>query len=479
MRAKHPCTLTGLLILGGCAPVSHAPAVPTPTPPLPRSEVIAPESGPPQQLQAGGLVGSRWWRVFASAKLDALVDALLVHDTDVTTAEATLRQAQEQAEAAAGGLGPQLDANYQLQRARIAGVLATPLADASNYLYTLHTAQVTVAYPIDVFGGIRNRIVSARAAAEVASDRLDAARATAVANLVLAVIQHASLEAQIEATRSAIARNRDLVALLERRRALGDAGEADVVAQRTALATAEAALPPLERQMEHQAALIDTMTGRAAGSPAPDIPSIAELMLPQKLPVSVPAQIVANRPDVRAAAAQMKGAAADLGAAAAARFPSFQITGNAGGSALTLANLFAPANIFYTLAGGVTQPIVHSGQLKQQMRAAEAALQSTQSQYRAAVLQAFMDVDDALTGLRTDAAALDAAARADDAAQRSFGFIRRQVELGASGTFALLTASATASQARAQLVQARAARLSDSVALVQACGATITGESLP
>jgi len=471
---RHLLPCLTLSLLTGCtiAPADRTTSVALPPPRA--AETIVPASGGAQVVTVGQAVPAEWWHAFGSARLDALVADVLAHNNDLATAEATLRQAREQARVAGAAQGPQIDASYQAQRTRVTRAFANPLAaDPDQYLYTLHTAQLTVAYPLDLFGGGRDKVRSARAAADVAADRLVAARTTAVANLVLAVIQHASLGAQVSATRTAIQSNRELVALLERRRAIGDVGEADVAAQQTALATVEATLPPLERQLEHQTALIETLTGRAAGSAAPDLPLLADLQLPADLPVALPSEIVAHRPDVEAAAAQMRGAAADVGTAMAARLPAFQLTGNAGGAATHFADMFATGNPFFALIGSVTQPIFHSGQLLHQQHAALAALDGAKAQYRAAVLQAFLDVDDALTGLRSDADALDAAARADAAASRSLAMMRRQVELGAQGSLALLTASSAASQASVQFVQARAARLTDTVALFQASGTDV------
>jgi NodT family efflux transporter outer membrane factor (OMF) lipoprotein len=463
-----------LVLLAGCTVGPHDLTNPVPTPPAQAPGTIAPVSGAAQQLVAGAAVVPNWWQGFGSARLDALVAQALAHNNDLAAAEANLRQAQELAKAASGSTGPQVDANYQAQRTRISKALSGPLADQNDYLYTLHTAQLTVAYPLDLFGAGRNKVRSARAAADVAAHRLHAAQATAVANLVLAVIQHAALQAQIEATQSAIRDNRDLVGLLEKRRKLGDIGEADVGAQQTALATIEATLPPLLRQAQHQAGLIATLTGEAPGT-AGDLPSLAELQLPASLPVALPADIVAARPDVRAAEAQVRGAAADVGSAIAARLPSITLSGNAGGSATKFLDMFQDGNPFFSIVGGITQPIFHAGQLKHQQRAAEAALDEAKAQYRATALQAFLDVDDAIAGLRTDAEALDAAARADAAAARTLAMTRRQVELGALGTLQLLNAASAASQASVQLVQAKSARLADSVALYLASGSTPAG----
>lgn len=473
MRARFLCCCAGLA-LAGCTMGPRDRSTSVALPPVRTAETIASATGAAQSVEIGQPVPSEWWRAFGSAKLDALVSQVLLHNNDIVTAEATLRQTQQLGKAAAGTQGPQIDANYQAQRIRVSRAFSNPLADdPDEYLYSLHTAQLTVAYPIDLFGAGRNKVRSARAATEVAGHRLAAARTTVVANLVLAVIQHASLEAQIGAAHAAIQSNRELVDLLQRRRIIGDVGEADVAAQQAALATVEAALPPLERQLAHQTGLIATLMGQAAGGAAPDLPTLSEIQLPADLPVALPADIIANRPDVAAAAAQMRGAAADVGTAMAARLPTIQLTGSAGGAATSFLDMFATGNPFYALAGSITQPIFHSGQLLHQQHAAEAALDAAKSQYRATALQAFLDVDDALAGLRSDATALDAADRADAAATNSLTMMRRQVELGAQGTLALLTASSAASQAASLKVQARAARLTDTVALYQACGTDI------
>lgn len=470
MKRLHPSASAIFAVMAAGCTVGPRADVTVPLPPARRGEVIAPLSAPAQQLDPAATVDPYWWRLFGSVRLDALVDQALARSNDIAAADATLRQAREQSATTASTQRPQIDANYQPERARTSQALQSPLADPTNFVYTLHTAQLTVAYPLDLFGGGRNRVRSTRAAAEVAGHRLVAARTTVIANLVQAVIQQAALQAEITAQQSAIRNSRQLVTLLQRRRQIGDVGEADVSAQEASLASQEAALPPLQRQLEHQRALILTLTGAPAGLPVPPLPTLAELTIPVRLPLSMPGMVVANRPDVRAAEAQVRGAAADVGTAIAARLPQIQLTGAGGGESTRLADLFTPANLFYTLIGGVTQPLFHGGQLRHQQRAAQAALAIAEAQYRAAALQAFLDVDDALSGLRTDAEALDAATRANTAAQKTLLFTHRQVELGAVGTLQLLNASVAASQASTQLIQARVARLTDSVALFQASG---------
>jgi NodT family efflux transporter outer membrane factor (OMF) lipoprotein len=461
------------ILLAACTPGAPRPTTQLPLPSQPGGNgptaPINPASGPAQSFTMAQ-VSTAWWMMFGNDTLTSLVDRAIAANNDIATADAALKQAHEQALVAGAAQLPTIDANYQANRARIAQEIATPLADPNATNYTLHTAQLTVGYTLDVFGGVRDRIVSARAAADVARYRFQAARTTVIANLVLAVIQNASLTAQIAAADTNIAANKQVLAMLQVRQQLGAVGTLDLSIQETALATAEAVRPPLIRAQMHTQAQIAALIGLAPGQPLPALPRLDQLMLAAQLPIALPSELVAHRPDVRAARAQMEGAAADVGTAIAARLPLFQLSAMVGGSATDFTQMFSSGNLFWNLVGGVTQPLFHGGALAHQQHAAEAAFAGTQAQYRATALQAFVDVSDALTALKTDADLLDANTRAQSAASRTLGYVSRQLQLGDVGTFALLNSEAANAQASSALIQARASRLTDCVALIQALG---------
>lgn len=467
-----------LLFASACAMGPQHPTTDISLAPPVAPTTVAPASGPAQEIVPGAAVRADWWRGFGSDALNGLVDQALKANTDIATAEANLLQAQELSKAATGARLPTVDASFQTERQRTSNTLANNLNDPNLYLYTLHTASLSVSYPLDLFGGLKSQARSARASAEVSAHRRDAARTMVIANLVTAVITQAQYAAQLQAARDSVANNRDILGLFEKRQQLGDIGAAEVAAQQTALATAEGAIPALTRAVEHQKTLIAQLIGVSPGNPLPALPTLDQLQLPSELPVGLPSQIVANRPDVRAAEAQMRGAGADVGVAIAARLPLIQLTATGGGAAQKIGDLFAGTNPFYALIGAITQPLFHGGQLLHKQHAAEAALEASKAQYRGAVLQAFADVQDALTGVRTDGAALDAATRASTAAERNLDFTQRQLTLGGVGTLTLLNASNSAATAASQLVQARAARLVDTVALYQAVGGGIGGTQL-
>lgn len=470
--------LLGTLALGACT--SLGPKAETPIALAPTGagnagiEPINPATGEPQRFVEGAKVPAQWWTGFGNADLNALVDQALKANNDLAAADAALRQAQALVGVAAADRLPTIDGGYNITRSRVSNVISPPLADPNQTLYTLHTSQLSVSYPLDLFGGVASKVKSARASAAAQGWRTRAARTTVVANLVLAVVQQAALTDQIAAQRQAVESGRAVLDLLRKRQALGAVGAVDIATQDTQLAAAEGALPALERAQVHQQAVIAALIGVAPGTPLPTLPRLADLHLPQDLPVSLPSVLVAERPDVRAAQAGMQGAAADVGTAIAARLPALTLSANVGGAAEQFGQMFADDNLFWSLIGNVSQPIFHGGALLKQQRAAYAAFDISKAQYRASVLQAFVDVSDALAGLSGDGRALDAAARGDEAAARQLTFTTRQLELGGVGRLDLLNAQGSRAQAAATLVQARAARLSDTVALYQALGGGVT-----
>jgi len=425
---------------------------------------------PAQSFAVGETTPRAWWTEFGCDDLNKLVDLGLTGSNDIAAADAALRAAQVQAGVAAAALGPGVDVSYSAQRTRTPAALSPVVADPNQLLYSLHTAQVTVSYPLDLFGGLRARRQSARAAAKVAAAHLLAARQTLAANLVVATVTRAALADQIAATEVSINSAKQMLELTRQRRALGAAGDADVAAQEAALAAQEGALPALQRDEVHQRALISALLGRAPGEPLPELPGSTCLVLPPQVPVAQPAAVVQGRPDVQAAAAAVEGAAADARAAVAARFPSIMLGASAGGTAQAFSSMFTDGNAFWSLLGSVSTPVFHSGALRRQQQAAVALLEESKAQYRTVVLQAFVDVSDAINGLQADARTEDASVRALKAAEQSYAFTQRQQQLGDVGTFTLLQAQAAVQQARLQRSAAWAARLVDTVALYQANG---------
>ena len=460
-----------LLPLGACTTVG--PDFRLPAPPeshgYPLAEPGASPPGSPQVLP-GAPVPQRWWTAFGNPALDTLVEEALRANTDIATAEARLRQALAQSAIAEAARLPTADLGILGEKTRTSRSLSGVLADDKRYLYSLSTTQLSISYPLDLFGGLRRRGESARATAEVQAHRLAAARLTVATNTALGVIRLASIRDRIEASRRSATLRRQLLDMFQRRHALGDVGLAEIEAQRTALARAEGALPPLYKAEAHEQALLDTLLGREPGAVAQPRILLATLRLPADLPLSLPAELVQQRPDILAAQAQLNAASADIGVAIAARLPAITLSGNVGGRAIEFSRMFAGGNPFWTIVSGLSQPLFRGGALRRQQTDAQAAFDAAQAQYRGVVLAALVDTSDALLAVRHDGEAVRTATIADEAAQHNLQLVSRQVALGASGTLEALSAATASADAQAELIAARTLRLSDTVALFQALG---------
>jgi NodT family efflux transporter outer membrane factor (OMF) lipoprotein len=243
-----------------------------------------------------------------------------------------------------------------------------------------------------------------------------------------------------------------------------------VTAQEAQLAQVSATLPSLTKQLAQQRDLLAVKAGRFPDRAPSDRFTLASLKLPQELPLSLPAQLVEQRPDVRVARASLHAASAQVGIATAARLPDIVLTADAGSTALALSRLFTSGTGFWSIAGSLTAPIFEGGTLLHQQRAAEAAYREAAEQYRATVLAAFQSVADTLTALEQDAAGLRAAGQAERAAKLTLDLSQRRAQDGYADPLELLTAEQSYQQARITLVQAQAGRFADTAALYQALG---------
>lgn len=425
--------------------------------------------GDAQHLVAGMDVPAQWWTLFRSPQLDALIRQSLKANPGLAAAQAALRQAQEAQAAGKGSLFPQVAADYNANRQRVAGSLASPAA-SNAYYTTLHTAQLDVSWAPDLFGGNRRQLEALRAQTDVQRFQLEAARLSLTSNLVVAAIQQAGLRAQIEATQKIIAKQQATLDSFRRQLELGQLAPSDVAAQVAALAQAQAALPPLRKQLAEQDDAMAALLGQSPAAAAATGFTLADLHLPDRLPLSLPAQLVAQRPDVRAAAAQLHAACAEVGVAVANRLPTFTLSANAGSAPTDIGNLFKDGTMFWNLAADVSEPLFDAGSLKHRQRAAEAALDVAKAQYRGAVVGAMQNVADALYALKFDADALQATQAAAQATSRNLAIARKQFALGDVSQLAVLQAEQTWQQAEIALVQARVARYGDTAALFQALG---------
>ncbi len=428
--------------------------------------------GGAQRFVAGLDIPSAWWTLFKSTELDSLVEEALKANPDVGAAQAALRQAHELTAAQWASSIPEVQGSFSGARSKNAlGTIANPtsLPQSSPY-YNLYTAQLSVSYLPDVFGGTRRAIEEAKAQEASTRYQLEATYLTLSSNVVVTAVQEASLRGQIEATERLVELQHQLSEKVRQQRVLGTASDLDVLSQESLEAQTAQTLPPLRKQLGATRDALTALLGRLPSDEPKETFRLDQLSLPAELPVSLPSKLVEQRPDVRQAEENMHAASAAVGVTIANMLPQFAINAQIGSSALQLRQLFSPYTGFWSAGASLTQTLFDAGALVHRKRAADAALDQAAAQYRGAVILACQNVADALRALQADGEALRASADAERAARKTFDLARRQRDLGTISLVAVLNAEQAYRQAELALAQAEANRYSDTAGLFQALG---------
>jgi len=477
LRCIAGCTA---LLAAGCAVGPNF--KPPPAPPVqgytaepPQTTAAAPGvvGGQAQHFRTGADIPADWWRLFHSQPLDALIASALKNNYDLKAAQAALRVANETVLAQRGAFFPAVSASMAGSRQKQSEVLA-PVPNfptvSSEFQYNLFTPQLAISYEPDIFGLNRRTFETLQAQEQAARFQMIATWTTLSTNVVVTAVQVASLREQVAATRKLIDLEKRSLAILQLRFQRGDASGLDIAAQQSQLAQAQAGLPTLVKQLRQTEHALAVLTGRFPNQGPVASLSLSDLHLPEDLPLSLPSVLVAQRPDVRQARANLHAASAQIGVAAAQRLPNIQLTADAGSSALAISQVFTSGTGFWGITASLTAPIFQGGQLLHQERAAKAAYVEAAQQYRGAVLTAFQNVADTLVALQQDAQALQAAATAARAATRTLDLSQLQLRHGYIGVFELLAAEQAYQQAQMTLAQNEANRFADTAALYQALG---------
>ena len=474
--SRSAASLAIVLVLGGCAvgpdfrqPPAPADATPYTPDPLPsRTAQAEGAGGVPQRFVSGQDIPDQWWSLFHSEALDQLIRNGLAHSPTMAAAQAALREAQENYNAQSGNLlYPNVNGQLGAARER-ASAVSTGIPGGS--VFNLVNAQVNVSYTFDVFGASRRTLEGAQAAVDYQRLQWEASYLSLTANLVTTAIKEASLRGQLAATREVLAAEQEQLAVIEKQFALGAIPRTTVLSQRSQVALTLAGLPALEKSLAQTRHQLSVYAGKLPGEAGMPEFQLDSLQLPADLPVSLPSALVRQRPDIRASEALLHAASAQVGVATANQYPQITLNGSFGSAASRTAELFGSGAGFWSLAAGLTQPIFNGGALSAKRRAAIAAFDQAQAQYRATVLTAFQNVADSLRALDADASTLKAQAELEAVARETLDLSTRQYRLGAVSHLALLDAERNYQQAHVGLVQARAARYADTAALFQALG---------
>lgn len=457
---------------------------------------ISETNGGDIRLVAAGEVPEKWWETFHNKKLNGIVTNAIQHNQTLEAAEASIRVAYFNAEAQKGfflpqiGMTPSVSANLpsnlfansvlnqklNSQSYPNAGSVLSNIAVPSTtampppWEYQLLTPTMAISYTPDVWGKYRRTVESLEAQQDIARYQLEAAYLAMTSNVALTAIMEASLRSQYEAIEGVIKIMYDALDTLRKQLDVGWASEADVLTQEALYAQAKQLLPPLQKQIALARNLLTALGGDYTSAQSNDLFKLSELRLPKNIPVVLPSKLVRQRPDVRAAEANMHDAAARIGIAIGTRLPEFTINALGGASAYHFEYLFQSGTTLYNIIGGTNAPVFQGFTLLNRQKAAEANFNQANALYRSTVIQAFRDVADMLRSLQADTKAVEAATYSERVAKKQLEIIRAEMKIGAVSVLMLLNAQNNYMMATVSRIQAQGNQLADVAGLFMALG---------
>ncbi|HTY50874.1 MAG TPA: efflux transporter outer membrane subunit [Steroidobacteraceae bacterium] len=456
--------LAALLAACTVGPNFVRPAPPTDTayrPANPAPAAVSPASSNPAARPG------EWWSLFGSRELDAVVRQAIAGSPSLAAAEATLAQSQELVAAQAGGRLPQVSLDVGALRQQYG---AQFLGSFQLPPFTAFGIGPTVRYVLDYDGGVARSIEQAAALAQYQAGQADAAYLALTGDVVMQSILIAADRARIQELAQLIEEDRDNLHLVQTAFNAGSISRVDVLTAQSQLAADQTLLPPVRQELDAARHQLSVLVGHTPAEWAPPDFELDRLTLPRQLPLSLPSELIHDRPDILSAEAQLHAATAAVGVATANLYPRITLTAGVSLQALRPEKLFDASSSAWSLVSGLSEPLFDGGTLRARRRAALDAMHASAQKYRQVVLQSFAQVADLLDALDHDAELLAAQTNAVATAQDNVQLARESFAAGNSGVLQVLDAQRLHEQAVMGLLQAQTRRYLDTAQLLLAMG---------
>lgn len=418
---------------------------------------------------------SNWWTGFGSAELNRLISEAQANNTDLRVAVARIRQSEAQAKIAGADLYPTLGVDASASRTRqgrqasTSSTTTTSSSSRGDIIRNSFSGNLTAGYQVDLFGGND-------ASADAALTRLESSRynretvaITLYSDIASTYFQLLSLRDRIRLANETLGLAQGILDLLETQRANGAITDYEVAQQRSNVATQRATVASLEQSERTTLDALAVLLGRPPQGFVVQGNTLAAITLPP-VTAGLPSELLLRRPDIRMAEANLRAANFDVGAARAARFPSLDLTGRIGTQSTTTGALFDPGTMIYSVAASLTAPIFQGGRLEGGEELSRAQKQELEETYRASILTAFRDTEDALGATVNTGRQYAFASEAYNQANDAYRIVEARYRAGTVGFLDLLDAQRSVFSANDTMVQAALGRYSANVSLYRALG---------
>ncbi|MBV9344481.1 MAG: efflux transporter outer membrane subunit [Gammaproteobacteria bacterium] len=465
MTNRRMYLLFGAALLAGCVERGGWKAAPQ----LQADKLAATQTLQSLPTETAAWPGAQWWRAYGDPQLDALVEQALAGSPSLTSAEARLRAAQAQLIGATGARLPSISADGEVTRQRYPQNGLFPPPYAGSYV-TDARAALDLSWSIDFWGRQRALIAGARSTVRGAEADRDAARLALAVAVVQAYIQLDLQHRLLEVTQENLRQQTAILELTQQRVQAGLENTARVEQSKGTVALTRAGVAYVEGSLElaqnQLADLVGAGPDRGQSLQRPHLLPPAGLALPS----SVPSELLARRPDIIAARAQVEAAGHNVSAAEADFYPNVNLAAFAGFQSIGLSQLLTASDRIVGGGPAVQLPIFNRSGLRAALYTRQSELDQSVGRYNQALLDAVREVADVVVNWRALERESAEQATALDAAERSYQLTSDRYRAGLDNYLSVLSSQGQVLQAQLLRAQLQSRRLSFSVDLVRALG---------
>jgi len=442
------------------------------TPPEPGLDIPATYSaGPKAPAVANAATPSLdWWQGFRSRELTQIIDNANAANLDVAAAVARIVQADAQSRITGAALLPTVDLNGNATHSRASqstsGTSGTSFGGSERDNLN---ASLTASYEIDFWGKNRFALRAQEQTAIASRFDRDVVALTTVVTAANAYFQVLAAQDRLRVARQNLVSAKRVGDLIAQRVNAGTASALETAQQQSVIDTINASIPPLEQTLAQFKNALAVLMARSPESVRIAGGSLNAIAIPRVTP-GLPSELLAQRPDIREAEAQLASANANVANARAQFLPSITLTGEGGYQSAILKTLLRPESAFYTLTAGLTQPIFEGGRLLGNLDSQTGRQDELLQNYRKSVISAFSDVETALTNVRNTALRERLQRAVVESSRRAFDISEQRLREGTIDLVTVLQTQQTLYTAQDTLVVARLAHIQAIVSLYQALG---------
>ncbi|WP_375696280.1 efflux transporter outer membrane subunit [Bartonella sp. AP331QHHD] len=406
-----------------------------------------------------------WWRHLNDPVLDALMDYAISGNNNVAVAKARVREARAGLGQVVGTLLPNVSNSISGTRSR---------SGQSDALLNQYSSGFDASWELDFFGGHKRAVEAARYGLDAAVEDMRATMVTLLGDVATNYVQMRGWQQKLFIVRQIAVSQRKTYELMRARLTAGDVSELDVSNAQAQMANTEADISQMEANLAMSVHRLSVLTGRVPTALKDLLQKNAKhAKIPQPrwpIPAGIPADILLTRPDLRRAERQYAQATARIGQREADRYPSLTLTGNISTAATAIDQLWKNSTIGWSFGPGLRFPLFNGGQVEASIAVARAQRDQAFITYRAAVLEALEDVENALVRLTKEHQRLEKLIVANKASLHSLKLSRNLFENGNTSFLELLNADRSYYSAQMALKDSRVSLVTQYITLMKALG---------